>query len=463
LDSKEIINLKPIHLLLVEDDLTDQLGFKRFIKKENLPYDYDISGSVAEAIDALANDTFDIIITDHALGDGTAFDLFEYIPAVTPIIFVTGNGNEDTAVKALKNGASDYLTKDIDGSYLKLLPHIIDNVLKSKSAEVELENYRNHLEKMVQERTIELNKEIKQRKKIEQQLRLLAVTFETHEAIVITDKNATVLRVNKAFTDLTGYSSKDIVGNNMSMLKSSVQNAEYYSQMWEQLIKTGQFQGEVWNLRKTGEIYPEWLTITAIVNGKGKTTHYVGNLADISKQKNAEIEIKKLAFYDPLTGLANRRLLLDRIERECAVAKRNNYFGSVIFIDLDNFKQLNDNFGHQVGDELLVQVAKRLSATLRDADTASRFGGDEFIVLLHANESTYETAMENALAVASKIQRVLNDVYNLNGQEHLFTASIGVAVFSKLALDSESIINQADKAMYTSKKTGRNSINIYQE
>jgi len=452
-----------IRLLLVEDDLSDQIGFKRFVKKQNLPYDYKISSSVSEAIQDLKNNQFDIIIADHALGDGTAFDLFEYIPSFTPIIFVTGNGNEDVAVSALKNGASDYLTKDIEGRYLKLLPHIIDNVLKSKADERELDNYRHHLEKLVKERTVELRKEIKYRKSIERQLRLLAVTFETHEAVVITDAEGNILRVNSAFVKLTGYSTEEVLGKNMSLLKSGLQDDEFYASMWSELLCNGRYAGEMWNRRKSGTIFPERLTITAITDEEGKVTHYVGNIADITEQKRAEEEIKKLAFYDTLTGLANRRLLLDRINHECAISKRHGYFGSVIFLDLDDFKPINDTYGHEAGDELLVHVAARLCDTLREDDTASRLGGDEFIVLIHASDIAFNTALLNAMIIARKIQKALSQGYSFKSQEYTFTASIGIAVFPEQGKDAEGILNKADKAMYISKKKGGNSITVYQE
>lgn len=454
--------MERLRLLLVEDDLTDQLSFKRFIKQEKLTYDYQIAGSVTEATSVLASQNFDIIIADHSLGDGTAFDLFEYIPKSSPIIFVTGNGNEHTAVKALKAGASDYLTKDLNGNYLNLLPHIIENVLKSKTAELELENYRQNLEAMVEERTKALQNEIIKRREVERQLRLLAITFETHEAIVITDDKATILRVNSAFTELTGYTAREVLGHKMSILKSGRQDILFYKELWNTLLTTGQYEGEVWNRKKSGEVFPEWLTITAIRDEHEVVTNYVGVLADITQQKNAENEIKKLAFYDPLTELANRRLLLDRITQELAVARRNKFYGSVIFIDLDGFKPLNDTYGHHIGDELLVQVANRLSAILREDDTASRLGGDEFIVLIHANENEYQPALDKAMAVAIKIKAALNEVYILNDTEHSFSASLGITVFPGQIKSAEEVLKQADKAMYASKNAGRNTISIYQ-
>lgn len=453
---------KPVRVLFVEDDITDQMSFKRFVKREQLPYDYDIAGSFAEAVELLSENVYQVVLTDHALGDGTGLELFEYIPKNAPVIFITGAGNEEIAVSAMKRGASDYLAKDINGEHLRLLPIVIENVLNAKAIETELEVYRNHLEYMVEQRTFELELEIKKRKLVEQQLRLLATSFETHEGIVITDANAIVLRVNNAFTEITGFKPEEAIGRHVRFLKSGKQDAAFYKDMWRQLVSTGQYEGELWNRRKNGEIYPEWLTITAVKNEAGETTHYVGLLSDITKQKNAENEIKKLAFYDPLTSLANRRLLLDRLNHEVIVAKRNKTYGSIIFLDLDGFKPLNDNFGHHVGDELLIQVARRLNAVLREEDTASRLGGDEFVVLIHAEEGNLETVTANAMLIARKILEHLDEPYDIGGRRHHFTASIGVTLFPCSTHDAEEILQAADKAMYKAKNSGKNAISLSQ-
>lgn len=451
---------KLIQLLFVEDDLTDQMSFKRFVKRENLHYQYDIASSFSEAVELLDNNSYEIVLTDHALGDGTGLELFEYIPKNTPVIFITGAGNEDIAVSAMKRGAADYLAKDINGEHLRLLPIVIKNVLNAKALEVELEIYRNHLEYMVEQRTFELEQEIKKRKLVEQQLRLLATSFETHEGIVITDAKAIVLRVNKAFTNITGFSAEEAIGKHVRFLKSGKQDADFYKKMWRELISTGQYEGELWNERKNGDFYPEWLTITAVKNDKGETTHYVGLLSDITKQKKAENEIKKLAFYDALTSLANRRLLLDRLNHEAVIAKRNKIYGAIIYLDLDGFKPLNDNFGHHVGDELLVQVAQRLNHLLREEDTASRLGGDEFVILIHAGEPNLEKMKKNAMLVAKKILENLSKPYYLNHQQHQVTASIGVTLFPCETYDAEKILQAADKAMYQAKNSGKNSISL---
>ncbi|BCG63932.1 MAG: hypothetical protein methR_P1682 [Methyloprofundus sp.] len=452
--------MSAIRVLLVEDDLADQMSFKRFVKKNALHYDYTIAGSLADAITLLESNSYDIILADHSLGDGTAFDLFAHI-AATPLIFITGNGTEQTAVKALKAGAADYLSKDIDANYLQLIPITIENVLKAQAIKVELTRYQVDLEALVEQRTQELETEIERRKKIETQLRLLAITFETHESIVITDAKAKIVKVNKAFSKLTGYSAKEVIGNKMSILKSGRQLPDFYKEMWKKLIATGEYEGELWNRSKSGRIYPEYLTITAVKDETGAVSNYVGILTDITLQKEAETEIKKLAFYDALTSLANRRLLYDRLEHEVAISKRTKYYGAIIFLDMDDFKPLNDTYGHHVGDELLIQVAQRLQGILRKQDTPSRFGGDEFVILIHASDMEYNLAISHAKFITQKIQYEINKVYYLDKIEHHCSCSMGFTMFPNAGLTTELIMQQADKAMYAAKHAGKNRICFY--
>jgi len=295
----------------------------------------------------------------------------------------------------------------------------------------------------------------------EEQMRLAATTFETLEGITITDANAIVLKVNHAFTEITGFSEEESVGQHMSFLKSGRQSNAFYQTMWKQLIKTGKFEGEMWNRKKNGEFFPEWITITAVKDDHAVVTHYVGVFSDITAKKASEDEIRSLAFYDPLTKLPNRRLLVDRIQQEILEAKRNQYYGAVIFLDLDRFKILNDSLGHHVGDELLIQVANRLKSVLREGDTASRLGGDEFVVLLPFQEQTANSAADKALNVAEKIRVLLNEAYPLQNSEHTFSSSLGIAIFPADSDNAANILQQADTAMYLSKERGKNCISFY--
>lgn len=303
--------------------------------------------------------------------------------------------------------------------------------------------------------------DITTQKQAEEQLRLAATTFESQQGILITDKNAKILRVNKAFTEITGYFQEQIEGKNPNILKSGRHDVEFYREFWEQLCTQGRFEGEIWNRRANGEIYPQWQTITAVKNESGEVSHYVSVFSDITEKKDAEDKIHALAFYDPLTGLPNRRLLLDRFDQELIVASRSRKFGAVLFLDLDHFKLLNDTQGHLVGDELLIQVANRLSSVLRKEDTPARLGGDEFVVLLHAESDNSSIAVDHTLVVAEKIRENLNEPFQLNNYQHQLSPSIGIALFPDGDESPGKILQQADIAMYRSKTNGRNTISFF--
>jgi diguanylate cyclase (GGDEF)-like protein/PAS domain S-box-containing protein len=303
--------------------------------------------------------------------------------------------------------------------------------------------------------------DITRQKQAEEQLRLAATTFESQQGIMITDKEPRILRVNKAFTEITGYSQEQAIGKNPRILSSGRHDQEYYKELWQQLITSGRFEGEMWNRRKNGEIYPEWQTITAVKNDAGEVSHYVYVFSDITEKKDAEGKIHAMAFYDPLTRLPNRRLLLDRFDQELAIAKRHKQFGAVIFLDLDHFKLLNDSQGHLVGDELLIQVANRLVSVLREGDTPARLGGDEFVVLLHANSESLTTVADHAWIVAEKIKETLNEPFMLNQYQHHISPSIGITLFPDDRKSPEVILQQADTAMYRSKASGRNAVSFF--
>ena len=305
--------------------------------------------------------------------------------------------------------------------------------------------------------------DITQRKQTEAELRIAAAAFESHEAMVITDPNSIILRVNKTFTDSTGYSADEAVGRKMSVLKSGLHDAAFYTAMWECIKHTGTWQGEIWDRRKNGEIYPKWLTITAVTDTAGEVTHFVGTHLDITERKAAEEEIKQLAFYDPLTQLPNRRLLLNLLQQAKAASTRSGMYGAIMFIDLDNFKTLNDTLGHDKGDLLLQQVATRLSTCVRECDTVARLGGDEFVIMLENLNKTPQEAAIQVKAVGEKILVKLNQPYQLAGHEHHSTPSIGITLFSNHGRSIDELLKQADIAMYQSKASGRNTLHFFDQ
>lgn len=301
-----------------------------------------------------------------------------------------------------------------------------------------------------------------ERKQDEEALRIAAQTFQSHEAILVSDANNNILRVNSAFTKITGYTETEVLGKNPKLLSSGRQDEAFYLSMYEALDQKGTWEGEIWNRRKDGSLYPEWLTVTGVKNYTGILTHYVAIFSDITDRKNAEQEIYNLAFYDPLTALANRRLLLDRLKQEIITSKRHQSYGSIIFFDLDKFKMLNDSFGHQAGDELLIQAAQRIKSVIREGDTACRLGGDEFVVLISSYENDLRQAADNTMIVAEKIRHTINQPFILESGEHIISASIGITMYPELSDQADVILQQADTAMYQSKSSGRNSIHFFQ-
>ncbi len=292
-------------------------------------------------------------------------------------------------------------------------------------------------------------------------LRVSATAFESQEGVLITDANSVILRVNKAFTDVTGYTAEEVVGKNPRMLSSGRQDANFYAEMWRCINSTGTWEGEIWNKRKNGQIFPEQLTIAAVRNAEGAITNYVASLTDITSRKEAEKEIKYLAFYDSLTKLPNRRMLVDRLQHALAASGRSGKFGALLFLDLDNFKALNDTLGHDVGDLLLQEVAGRLSACVREGDTVARLGGDEFVVILEELSQDKIEAAERTEVVAEKLFASLRQTYHLAQYESRSTPSIGATLFGDQLQTTDELMKQADIAMYQSKKAGRNTLRFF--
>jgi len=304
--------------------------------------------------------------------------------------------------------------------------------------------------------------DISERCRMEQDLRIAAIAFESQAAIMVTDAEQSILRVNQAFSALTGYSAEEAIGQTPRLLKSGRQGPEFYLAMWNALSQNGHWEGEIWNRRKNGEIFPEWLTISAVPDAQGQVANYVSTFSDISDLKVAESEIHHLAFYDPLTTLPNRRLLLNRLDKAGAAGKRNGQYSALLIIDIDHFKTLNDTLGHDVGDRLLIEVASRLRRSVREGDTAARLGGDEFVVMLEALGSDVDWAAIQAETVAEKIRATLCEPYCLQGDaEHFRSASIGISLFCGQEKSADVLLKQADIALYKAKDAGRNAIRFF--
>jgi len=308
---------------------------------------------------------------------------------------------------------------------------------------------------------IVVNQDITERKQAEAELRIAAAAFESQEGMMVTDANKVILKVNRAFTEITGYTAEEVVGQTPKFLRSDRHNEGFYRAMWESIHQAGGWQGEVWDRRKNGEIYPIWLTITAVKSDNGIVTHYVGTHTDITERKAADEQIAFLAYHDTLTGLPNRLLLLDRLKQSLAASARSGRYGALFLFDLDNFKTLNDTLGHDKGDLLLQQVAQRLLTCVREGDTVARLGGDEFVVMLDSlSESSEETATQ-AETVGVKMLAALNQPYLIASNKIRSTPSIGVTLFGGHQNELDELLKQADLAMYQSKTAGRNTLHFF--
>ncbi|MBI5890299.1 MAG: PAS domain S-box protein [Nitrosomonadales bacterium] len=301
-------------------------------------------------------------------------------------------------------------------------------------------------------------RDISERKKTEAALRQSATVFEnSHDGITITDLDGRILAVNRAFLKITGYSEAEVLGQNPRILHSGRQSRDFYQDMWANIKQAGYWHGEIWNRRKNGEIYPEWLTISAVKNAEGQTTHYVGTFSDLSQIKQSEERAEHLAHYDPLTDLPNRLLVLSHLNHVLTRAQRHHRHVGVLYLDLDRFKNINDSLGYPVGDELLVKLTERLTMHMRSEDMLARLGGDEFLLVLE-----YMEVPEDAAIVARSLLELLTQAFALSGEQEIFIgASIGISVFPNDGSNADQLIQYADAAMHQAKQQGRNTFQFY--
>jgi diguanylate cyclase (GGDEF)-like protein/PAS domain S-box-containing protein len=304
-------------------------------------------------------------------------------------------------------------------------------------------------------------RDITDRAALELDRRIAAIAFESQQGMLITDAQTRVIRVNEAFSTISGYTQAEVIGQPARMFSSGRQGPDFYRALWQSLTETGSWAGEIWNQRKNGEVFPEWLTVSAVRDEQGKITNYVASLTDISERKSAERTIHQLAFYDPLTELPNRRLLRERLQHAMDLCARKRQHAALIFLDLDDFKNVNDLYGHQVGDALLCEVAERLTKNLRELDTVARLGGDEFVILLEELASETDEACMQLEHIGSKLLQALREPYWVNRQRFNTSASLGVVLFKDGQHTADELMQHADLSMYSSKAAGKNALSFY--
>jgi len=384
--------------------------------------------SGAAALDLVARDDRpQLILLDVMMPDMSGIEVLRRLRGNAetrdiPVIFISADTSEQSQLEGLDLGADDYLTKPV-----------VTTVLRAR--------VRNIL----------------QRKRAEAQLRLAAHVFEySGEAIMITDRDNCIVEVNPAFSHMTGYTPEEIRGQNPGILSSGRATPEDYRAMWNAIRERSFWQGEMWDRRKDGLIYPKLLTISVVRNARGEIDFYIASFADLSVQKATEQRILHVAHHDALTGLPNRLHLQISLEQVIAAAKRENEEVAVMFIDLDRFKIINDTLGHNFGDGLLVEVAQRLRACVRESDLLARLGGDEFVVALAGDDAV------NAVAqVAEKILGCLSQPYQIEGHVLHSTTSIGISLYPHDGDSIESLMKNADTAMYHAKAMGRNNFQFF--
>lgn len=291
---------------------------------------------------------------------------------------------------------------------------------------------------------------------------LYAEVFQSSASgVMITDLQGSIVAVNPAFTRITGYAADEALGQNPRLLSSHQHDPAFYQEMWQSVHERGHWQGEVHNRRKNGESFPEWLNISVVRGPDGQMTHYVGIFSDISVEKQTEALLHRMAFYDALTNLPNRRLMMDRLLQACSVSARNGQYAAVLFLDIDDFKDINDAKGHEVGDQVLSEVAQRLLDSVREGDTVARLGGDEFVVILNAIGQRPQEAATHAKTVAEKIRGNLARPYALDAYTVHTSPSIGIVLFQGLQKSMDNLLKQADIAMYRAKRAGGNGLRFF--
>lgn len=427
---------RPLHVLYVEHHVIDIDLTVRHLAKHAPNIHLTVVHDAEQALDILPKtdrekSSFHLVLLDYRLPTLDALEVTKEIrqkrKLSMPIILVSGQGNIELAIQAQRMGINDYLVKH--ENYLLQLPSVIEKVVNQSEIQHQQEK-----------------------------LKLANIVFDNAlEAFIVTDGHGIVEKVNPAFSKMTGCEPDEIIGQNINIIKSDKHDEDFYQNFWKQIRDKGFWQGEIWNRRKNGEVYPQYLAINTSLGQNNQPTRYVGVMTDISALKESEAHLQYLANHDPLTDLPNRLLLKTQLEKAIQRTDQNNTLLAIIFIDLDRFKNINDSLGHSIGDKLLVQFSERLQNEIHIPDALCRMGGDEFILILEGLQKAQE-----AEDVAQKILSILDSPFLLTEDHEVFVyASIGICLYPEDGETPESLIQNADIAMYQSKSEGRNTYRFF--
>lgn len=419
----------PVKILIIDDSPADAVMLGRHLETLRLwRVEYAICNTGGEAKKEMKEFCPDIVFVDYMLGAESGTEVIASLRnegCKAEFVLFTGIGGKHAAVEALRAGAADYLTK---------------NELSSET----LERSIRHLV---------------ERKRMEEKLRMASKVIEsTADGVFVTDSKSVIQSVNPALLKITGFSEEELVGNKPNIWRSEHHDKSFYQTMWANLLKDGHWHGEIWNRRKSGEPFPARLTISAIEDAKGVATHYACTMHDMTEIKESQREVEHRAYHDALTGLPNRQLFLDRLDQAINRAKIEKHIFGVLFIDLDNFKKINDSMGHAAGDEVLKDVAGRLTSSSREADTVARLSGDEFAVIVEKIEFEQEAGI-----IALRTKEMFAKPFIQSGEELFLSVSIGIALYPANGKTAEEILKNADMAMYQVKKLGKDGLHYFTE
>ncbi|MDD4914184.1 MAG: diguanylate cyclase [Methylococcales bacterium] len=426
------MNTKPLKILAIDDVPANLYLLGLALQDE---YQFKMATSGAQGLQMANEDPPDLILLDIMMPDMDGFEICRRLKNDSklqdiPVVFVTALSEQSAEAKGLALGAADYLCKPVN---LEIARIRIRNLLEREA----------------------LRRELKQQ--VHQQNMIASVFDHIHDGIVISDACNNIIDINEAFTRITGYEREDVLGKNPRLLKSGRQSDEFYKSMWHSLLTKNHWTGQIWNRNKNGEIYAALTSISAVRDAQQNIQHFIGLFTDITQLKNHESNLERIAHFDPLTGVPNRLLLADRLKQAIAQTKRSGTLMAVCYMDLDSFKPVNDRYGHNVGDQLLISISQRIKDCLRAGDTVARMGGDEFVLLLLGFNDIKECE--------SVLTRMLNKVAEttvIQGHHLTVSASLGFTLFPADMASAEVLLHHADQAMYMAKERGKNRFHLYE-